>query len=100
MARRARRTQRLSVLLIKESFSTPEAALRSPTSLNRIQLKPGTPFSGEFWYATTQAREPHWKRFLAPILETTPVRVEIALPSAILFVSVDQRLLAFTFGKG
>lgn len=100
MAKKAAKTQKLTVLLVKDSLSFFEEALRDPSSLTRVQVKSDVGFTGELWYAKPQSRSPQWKEFVAPALVSKIENLNTSSVSAVLFVKAKNRIFAFTFGYG
>lgn len=94
------KTYTLTLLLLKQSLSSFEEALRNPSSLYKISLKPEMPFTGEFYYTVRSNKEPSWKKFVAPALIENLFDIGISSVSGVLFIKVDNRSFAFTFGHG
>jgi len=97
--RNTTKTQKLTVLLIKDSIPDFKAALRDSSSLEHIPLKKGL-YRGEFWYAHPTVRTPTWQAFVNPILEFQIPDLTASSVSAVLFVKAKNRIFAFTFGYG
>ncbi len=94
------KTHKLTVLLIKDSVKSFNAALRDPNALTRIAIKKGATVEGEFWHANLQFRTPSWQRFVQPVLGSKLGALNTASVAAVLFVTTRNRIFAFTFGYG
>lgn len=100
MANGSTKTQKLTVLLMKESVKSFKAALRDSSSLTPIPLKTGMEFTGEFWHGKPQVRTPQWQRFVDPVLASKIKNLTTTSVSALLFVKAKGRIFALTFGYG
>lgn len=94
------KTQKLTVLLIKDSVKSFNAALRDPNALTRIAIKKSATVEGEFWHANLQFRTPSWQGFVQPVLGSKLGALNTASVAAVLFVTTRNRIFAFTFGYG
>lgn len=100
MKRNILRTQKLNVLLLKDSIKSFRDALSKPNSLINIALKEDIGFEGEFWYLEQQSRRPSWQFFVNPILTSSLPDLMMSSVSAVLFVKHSDRIFSFTFGYG
>ncbi len=100
MATKAGKTEKLTILLIRNSFTLPQDALRFPATLTRLDLKAGSDFSGEFWHAKPSPKTPKWQSFIQPVLATPLGTLRSATVSAVLFVNCGGHIFALTFGYG
>jgi len=100
MKRNSLRTQKLNVLLLKDSIKSFRDALSKPNSLINIPLREDIGFEGEFWYLEQQSRGPSWQSFVNPILTSSLPEFMMSSVSAVLFVKESNRIFAFTFGYG
>lgn len=94
------RTQRLTLLLLKESVGSFSDALRNPGALKRVALKAAIPYEGEFWYSQPKMQTPAWQCFVQPALASPLNGLTSSSVSAVLFVRAEERIFAFTFGYG
>jgi len=97
-----KKTQRLTVLLLKQSINSFQDALRNPNTLKKVPLKSGFNFEGEFWHSTSLTKLPKWVEFIQPSLDSSLDINEISVSSAsgVLFIKTEGRIFAFTFGYG
>jgi len=93
-------TRQFTILLLRESYESPEQALRKSKTLNQVSLKQSLPFCGELWYSKTTPRPPRWQDLVNSILQTPINLVYSSSPSAVLFIWSSNRIFAFTFGHG
>jgi uncharacterized protein (TIGR04141 family) len=99
---RSSRSQKLTVLLLKDSVKSFKETLRAPMSLIQIGLSADVSYVGEFWYLPPKERKPTWKNFVEPVLQTSLSRLISSTVSAVFFVKAEERkrIFAFTFGYG
>lgn len=100
MTNTRRRTQALTVLLLKPGVKSFREALRAPDLLKRAALKTPAPYEGEFWYLQREPRSASWTEFVQPVLEESLGNLQVSSVSAVLFVKSGGRIFAFTFGYG
>lgn len=94
------KSQKLTVFLLRDSFESFDDALRHPSSLTCIALKPSATYGGEFWYAKPKTQTVQWRDFVNPVLESDVPDLTTSSVSAVFFVKVEGRIFAFTFGYG
>jgi uncharacterized protein (TIGR04141 family) len=85
---------------MKSDVVTERDALRAPDKLTRLPLLGTADFGGELWLRSPNRKDPDWQGFLAPILESAIDGHQTSSVAAVLFVRVDDRLVAITFGYG
>jgi len=95
-----KKTQRLTVLLLKDNISSFQDALRDPDTLKKVPLKSELPFEGEFWYLTSLIKLPKWIEFIQPSLDLDLDEMNVSNASGVLFIKTEGRFFAFTFGYG
>ncbi|AEH45433.1 hypothetical protein Thein_1573 [Thermodesulfatator indicus DSM 15286] len=100
MSSTKKKTQKLTVLLLKDNISSFQDALRNPDALKRIPLRSELPFEGEFWYSTSLSRPPKWIEFIQPSLDLDLNEISVSNASGVLFIKTEKRIFAFTFGYG
>lgn len=93
------RTQKLTLLLLKESVKSFRDALSNPAFLTQVPLKADAPYEGAFYYSHPRTQVPGWQGFVAPVLESS-LDLTTASVCAVLLVRVEGRIFVFTFGYG
>ena len=100
MPARGKKTQHLTVLLLREDIAEFEDALDAPTDLERLDLAPGLPFEGRFYVQRRAAHEPGWLAFVQSGLAGQLAGVLNAGTAGVLLLRTADRLFAVTFGLG
>ena len=94
------KTQKLTVLLLKEDLASFEDAIREDRGVLWLELRPDTGLDGRFAYVASHPHQPKWLEYVGPALEGD---LDAALNSSsygILFISASGREFAITFGYG
>lgn len=93
------RTQHLSIILIKSEFATETDALKDPRSLNKYPIDRRTLPNSTLYVEPQHSRTPKWAEFISTGLKID-LDVHTLYGSAVLFIAVDSRRFALTFGFG
>ena len=94
------KTQKLTILLIKQGITTPEQAVRDDKDVQWIEFQDGVDLNGRFAYTASHARPPRWAEYVMPILDGDLDQAFNSSSYGILFVHAAGRLFALTFGYG
>jgi uncharacterized protein (TIGR04141 family) len=94
------KTQKLTVLLLKETLDSFEEAIRDDRNVLWLELRDDIGLDGRFAYIASCPHSPKWLEYVGPALEGD---LEAALNSSsygVLFVGASGRRFALTFGYG
>ena len=89
----------LSAYLLKKRFKSPAEAVRSDLRLNHKRFSAGSLERLEVYARPVQAKRPTWVSFFSPHVEPDFFGRSTS-PSAVLFVPIEDRWVALTFGYG
>jgi len=90
----------LTVLHLKKNIELPTQALKEPSGLWEVELKPASGLDGILFIRSPRKSTPPWVLFLEQ--ETIEPLPDLANTStaAVLFIRTDDDLLAYCFGRG
>ncbi len=100
MSPAASRVRSLTALLLKADYTDPATALKSSEHLGQHSLRDSVPFLGTLYVRPPSEKSPWWVEFLEGAIDESLGPLENATTAAVLFVEVEGRILAFTFGYG
>ncbi len=93
-------TRTLTFFLLKKGQSSYETALDATKNTKRHPLRSGLPFQGAVFLAPQSKAQPTWLEFLQAGAASDLGKLFNASTSAVLFITVDKRDFALTFGYG
>jgi uncharacterized protein (TIGR04141 family) len=94
------KTQRLSLLLLKESVAEFSDALEAAARLESIDLAADVPFEGRLYFKRRPPNPPSWLPFVAGGLSTEVTGLMNSGTAAVLLLRAGERMFAYTFGYG
>lgn len=94
------KTQRLSLLLLKEDVTEFDAALEAPSELESIDLAADVPFEGRLYFKRRVPNPPGWLNFVQDGLSDELTGLLNSGTAAVLLVKASERMFAYTFGYG
>lgn len=94
------KTQRLSLLLIREEVTEFEDALEAPGEVESINLADEVPFEGRVYFKRRAPNPPGWLKFLQQGLSSDLEGLLNSSTAAVLLIRAGGRLFAYTFGYG
>jgi uncharacterized protein (TIGR04141 family) len=100
MAGEKDRIHTLTILLLKEGFTSVAKCLKSDAGLDRQRVEHGGKLIGELVVRQNHAKPPKWLAFFDEAPELRLPRLFNANNSAVFFVKRKSRLFAITFGYG
>ncbi len=89
----------LSVFLLKEGVDW-RSAVRGREDLKAYPLSEASGIQGELYVKPMRPHPPWWLEFMQPAIESMITDQNVGTMSAAMFLEVDDRAVAFTFGFG
>ncbi len=94
------KTQRLSLLLLKEGVTELDDALEAPAELESIDLAASVPFEGRLYFKRRTPNPPGWLSFVQDGLAGELTGLLNSGTAAVLLVKTGDVMFAYTFGYG
>ena len=91
--------RRLSAFLLKEGVDI-DMALKDPGELKEYDLDDSNDLQGALYVKPRRPKPPWWIEFLQPAVTDELPKETVGTMSAVLLLTVDERMMAFTFGFG
>jgi uncharacterized protein (TIGR04141 family) len=91
-------TRKLTVLLLRDTITSFDAALKSPQGLQSFDVSDQGGLVGKLYVPKTEPRTPKWFYFLKEVTGVSLRPPKNTTASALLILKRDNRHFAFTFG--
>ena len=94
--------RRLNVLLSKDEFSGNDYRefLSPDAKVAELELEDGHDFDGILYVKNPEDKRPRWAQLVDTLVGREVDQLSNRSSSAVFFIRVDGRILAFTFGYG
>lgn len=94
------KTQKLTVLLLKEDLDSFEEAIRDNRDVCWLELRDDINLDGRFAYIASHPHPPSWAEYVEPALDGDLGSAFNSSSYGVLFLNAAGRAFAFTFGYG
>lgn len=94
-----KKTQTLSIFLIKEDLRSSNDIIRSNSTIKEHQVEYGGDLLGQLFIQKRHPKPPRWACFFEGCIDVSKIG-NVATTSAVLLVENDGRMFAITFGLG
>lgn len=94
------KTQKLTLLLLKEDLDSFEEAIRDNRDVCWLELRDDINLDGRFAYIASHPHPPSWAEYVEPALAGDLDNTFNSSSYGVLFLNVAGRAFAFTFGYG
>ncbi len=93
-------SQKLTVFLLKKNIDRFRDAVREDREVEWLPLRGDIDFEGAFAFRPSVPHPPRWAEFIAPAIDGSIEKAFNSSAYGVLFVRIDQRVFACTFGYG
>lgn len=94
------KSRRLNIFLIKKNIKSYKACIKDPDELIEYKLRNDLTFNGRFFIRPPKSKPPDWLEFVQPHLVPDIDELASSSQAAVLLITVENQILAFTFGSG
>lgn len=92
-------TQGLTIYLMKEDFSDPEAVIPARSGIDIYTLESDSRHIGDLYVQRRRPQSPRWAKFFRGYLDPAQLG-QVTSAAAVLLMKARDRLFAITFGQG